>query len=628
MLSIQDITYRIAGRVLLEGSSLSIERGQKLGLIGRNGTGKTTLFRLITGDVHTDGGIIQMQKGVRVGEVAQEAPAGKGSLIDTVLAADTERAALMTEAEHATDPMRIAEIHSRLVDIDADRAPARAARILAGLGFNEAAQQRPCSDFSGGWRMRVALAAVLFARPDFLLLDEPTNHLDLEAALWLEAYLKAWPGTLLVISHDRRFLNEVVEGIVHLAELKLTRYVGNYDRFERTRRERMMHEAKQREKQEDERARIKSFVDRFRAKASKAKQAQSRLKMLERMEPIAAAMEDRSITFSFPEAIELPPPLIAIQGVDVGYTPGEPVLRNLDLRIDPDDRIALIGSNGNGKSTLVKLLSNRLKHQSGQIVKAPKLEIGYFAQHQTDELHMDETPYLHIARALGDKKESQVRGHLGRFGFSADKADTKVSNLSGGEKARLLFSLMSCGKPNILLLDEPTNHLDIDAREGLVQALNAFEGAVILVSHDAHLIELVAERLWLVADGTCSPYAGTLDEYAAELQASRRTQRQANKQVTDGDHSRDNRKQARKERAEQRQATAELRKTVKNAETRMSKLEADRKLIEDKLADPKAYNGSTRDVMDLQLKHAKIKEALNAAEAEWLKAQEVLEGSA
>jgi ATP-binding cassette, subfamily F, member 3 len=627
MLSIQDITYRIAGRVLLEGSSLSIERGQKLGLIGRNGTGKTTLFRLITGDVHTDGGIIQMQKGVRVGEVAQEAPAGKGSLIDTVLAADTERAALMTEAEHATDPMRIAEIHSRLVDIDADRAPARAARILAGLGFNEAAQQRPCSDFSGGWRMRVALAAVLFARPDFLLLDEPTNHLDLEAALWLEAYLKAWPGTLLVISHDRRFLNEVVEGIVHLAELKLTRYVGNYDRFERTRRERMMHEAKQREKQEDERARIKSFVDRFRAKASKAKQAQSRLKMLERMEPIAAAMEDRSITFSFPEAIELPPPLIAIQGVDVGYTPGEPVLRNLDLRIDPDYRIALMGSNGNGKSTLVKLLSNRLKHQSGQIVKAPKLEIGYFAQHQTDELHMDETPYLHIARALGDKKESQVRGHLGRFGFSADKADTKVSNLSGGEKARLLFSLMSCGKPNILLLDEPTNHLDIDAREALVQALNAFEGAVILVSHDAHLIELVAERLWLVADGTCSPYAGTLDEYAAELQASRRTQRQANKQVTDGDHSRDNRKQARKERAEQRQATAELRKTVKNAETRMSKLEADRKLIEDKLADPKAYNGSTRDVMDLQLKHAKIKEALNAAEAEWLKAQEVLEGS-
>ncbi len=628
MLSINDITYRIAGRVLLEQASLTVERGQKLGLVGRNGTGKTTLFRLITGDVHVDAGNIQMQKSIRVGEVAQEAPAGKGSLIDTVLAADVERAQLLSLSESTHDPMRIAEIHNRLVDIDSDRAPARAARILAGLGFNETAQQRPCSDFSGGWRMRVALAAALFARPDFLLLDEPTNHLDLEAALWLEAYLKAWPGTLLVISHDRRFLNEVVDGIVHLAELKLTRYVGNYDRFERTRRERLVHESKQREKQEDERARIKSFVDRFRAKASKAKQAQSRLKMLERMEPIAAAMEDKSIAFSFPESTPLPPPLMAIQDVNVGYTPGEPILRHLDLRIDPDDRIALIGANGNGKSTLVKLLSNRLKQQTGQIVKAPKMEVGYFAQHQTDELHMDETPYMHIARALGDRKEHQVRGHLGRFGFSADKADTKVENLSGGEKARLLFSLMSCGKPNILLLDEPTNHLDVDAREALVQALNAFEGAVILVSHDAHLIELVADRLWLVADGTCKPYEGTLDEYAAELQASRRSQRQTNKINTDGEHSRDNRKQARKERAEQRQATADLRKTVKSSEARMAKLEIEKKQLEAKLADPNAYNGSTRDVMALQLKHSELKEALKAAEAEWLQAQEALEGVA
>lgn len=628
MLSINDITYRIAGRVLLEQASLTVERGQKLGLVGRNGTGKTTLFRLITGDVHVDAGSIQMQKSIRVGEVAQEAPAGKGSLIDTVLAADIERAGLLSESESTHDPMRIAEIHNRLVDIDSERAPARAARILAGLGFNEAAQQRPCSDFSGGWRMRVALAAALFARPDFLLLDEPTNHLDLEAALWLEAYLKAWPGTLLVISHDRRFLNEVVDGIVHLAELKLNRYVGNYDRFERTRRERLEHESKQREKQEDERARIKSFVDRFRAKASKAKQAQSRLKMLERMEPIAAAMEDKSIAFSFPESNPLPPPLMAIQDVNVGYTPGEPILRHLDLRIDPDDRIALIGSNGNGKSTLVKMLSNRLKQQSGQIVKAPKMEVGYFAQHQTDELNMDETPYMHIARALGDRKEHQVRGHLGRFGFSSDKADTKVENLSGGEKARLLFSLMSCGKPNILLLDEPTNHLDVDAREALVQALNAFEGAVILVSHDAHLIELVADRLWLVADGTCKPYEGTLDEYAAELQASRRSQRQTNKTSADGDHSRDNRKQARKERAEQRQATADLRKQVKTTEARMAKLEIEKKQLEAKLADPNAYNGSTRDVMALQLKHSELKEALSAAEAEWLQAQEALEGAA
>jgi len=627
MLSIQDITYRIAGRTLLEAATLSVERGQKLGLVGRNGTGKTTLFRLITGDVHPDGGVIQMQKGIRLGEVAQEAPAGTGSLIDTVLAADTERSKLLAEAERASDPMRIADIHNRLADIDADRAPARAARILAGLGFNEEAQQRPCSDYSGGWRMRVALAAALFARPDFLLLDEPTNHLDLEAALWLEQYLKAWNGTLLVISHDRRFLNEIVDGIVHLAELKLTRYAGNYDRFERTRRERLMHESKQREKQEAERARIQSFVDKFRAKATKARQAQSRLKMLARMEPIAAAMEDKSIAFSFPETDPLPPPLIAIQDVDVGYEVNKPVLRHLDLRIDPDDRIALIGANGNGKSTLVKLLSNRLKPQSGSIVKAPKLEIGYFAQHQADELHLDETPYDHVARALGDKKESQVRGHLGRFGFSSDKADTRVENLSGGEKARLLFSLMSCGKPNILLLDEPTNHLDVDAREALVQALNAFEGAVILVSHDAHLIELVADRLWLVADGACKPYDGTLDDYAAELQSERRARRQTNKETADGEHSRDNRKQARKERAEQRQATAELRKTIKNAESQIAKLEQQKSTLESRLADPQVYNGSTRDLMDLQLKHAKLKETIAEAEAVWLEAQEALEGA-
>ncbi len=629
MLSIQDITYRIAGRTLLEKASLSIERGQKLGLVGRNGTGKTTLFRLISGEIQPDDGDIQMQKGLRMGQVAQEAPSGATSLIDTVLAADKERARLLAEAETVTDPMRIAEVHTRLADIDAERAPARAARILAGLGFDEAAQQRPCSDYSGGWRMRVALAAVLFARPDFLLLDEPTNHLDLEAALWLEQYLKGWNGTLLVISHDRRFLNEVVDGIVHLAEFKLTRYAGNYDRFERTRRERLEHQSKMREKQEAERARIQSFVDRFRAKATKARQAQSRLKMLDRMEPIAAAIEDASITFNFPEIDPPPPPLMAIQDVSVGYEPEKPVLRKLDLRIDPDDRIALIGANGNGKSTLVKLLSKRLAPEAGKIVKAPKMEVGYFAQHQADELNLDETPYDHAARALPDKKESQVRAHLGRFGFSSDKADTKVESLSGGEKARLLFALMSCGSPNILLLDEPTNHLDVDAREALVQALNAFEGAVILVSHDAHLIELVADRLWLVADGTCKPYEGSLDEYAAELQAARRARRQSDKERTEQpETSRDNKKQARKERAEQRQATAELRKTIKNAETRMARLEAEKTALEARLADPEVYNGATRDLMALQLKHAEIKEQITAVEMEWLEAQEALEGAA
>lgn len=628
MLSVQNITYRIAGRTLLEDASLSVERGQKLGLIGRNGTGKTTLFKLISNVVHVDDGDIQMQRGVRLGQVAQEAAATDKSLIDTVLAADEERASLLTEAETATDPGRIAEIHNRLSDIDADRAPARAARILAGLGFNEATQQRSCAEFSGGWRMRVSLAAALFARPDFLLLDEPTNHLDLEAALWLEQYLQGWNGTLLVISHDRRFLNAIVDGIIHLSNFKLTRYQGNYDRYERTRRERLEHETKMRERQEAARAHIQGFVDRFRAQATKARQAQSRLKMLARMEPIAAVMEEKTIQFNFPEAALPAPPLIAIQNVNVGYEPGKPILRNLDLRIDPDDRIALIGANGNGKSTLVKLLSNKLQPESGNLVKAPKIEVGYFAQHQTDELRIDETPFDHVARMLDENRESSLRGHLGRFGFSGDRAETKVGSLSGGEKARLLFALMSCGKPNILLLDEPTNHLDVDAREALVHALNTFEGAVILVSHDAHLIELVADRLWLVDDGSCKPYEGTLDDYAVELRSKRREARQNEKTETAGDAPKENKKQARKERAEQRQATAKLRKTVQEAEKRMAKLEEQKSKLEARLADPEIYNGSTRDLMDLQVKHAEVKESMSEAEMAWLEAQEALEGAA
>lgn len=628
MLSVQNITYRIAGRVLLENASLSVERGQKLGLIGRNGTGKTTLFKMISNVVQVDDGEIQLQRGVRLGQVAQEAAATDDSLIETVLAADEERASLLAEAETTTDPMRIAEVHNRLSDIEADRAPARAARILAGLGFNEEAQQRTCTEFSGGWRMRVALAAALFARPDFLLLDEPTNHLDLEAALWLEQYLQGWNGTLLVISHDRRFLNAIVDGIIHLSNYKLTRYQGNYDRYERTRRERLELEAKMQVRQEAARAHIQSFVDRFRAQATKAKQAQSRIKMLARMEPIVSVMEEKTIQFNFPQSALPAPPLIAIQGVNVGYEPGKPILRNLDLRIDPDDRIALIGANGNGKSTLVKLLSDKLKPESGQLVKAPKIEVGYFAQHQTDELRLDETPFDHVARMLDENRESSLRGHLGRFGFSGDRAETKVESLSGGEKARLLFALMSCGKPNILLLDEPTNHLDVDAREALVHALNTFEGAVILVSHDAHLIELVADRLWLVDDGACHPYEGSLDDYAVELRSKRRVARQSEKAETAGDAPKENKKQARKDRAEQRKATAKLRKTVQETEKRMAKLGEQKQKLEARLADPKIYNGSTSDMMKLQVEHSEIKEAMDQAEAAWLEAQEALEGAA
>jgi ATP-binding cassette subfamily F protein 3 len=628
MLSVQNITYRIARRILLENASLSVERGQKLGLIGRNGTGKTTLFKMISNVVQVDDGEIQLQRGVRLGQVAQEAPATDKSLIETVLAADEERESLLAEAETTTDPSRIADVHNRLLDIEADRAPARAARILAGLGFNEEAQQRTCTEFSGGWRMRVSLAAALFARPDFLLLDEPTNHLDLEAALWLEQYLQGWNGTLLVISHDRRFLNAIVDGIIHLSNCKLTRYQGNYDRYERTRRERLELEAKMQVRQEAARAHIQSFVDRFRAQATKAKQAQSRIKMLARMEPIVSVMEEKTIQFNFPQSALPAPPLIAIQNVNVGYEPGKPILRNLDLRIDPDDRIALIGANGNGKSTLVKLLSDKLKPESGQLVKAPKIEVGYFAQHQADELRLDETPFDHVARMLDENRESSLRGHLGRFGFSGDRAETKVESLSGGEKARLLFALMSCGKPNILLLDEPTNHLDVDAREALLHALNTFEGAVILVSHDAHLLELVANHLWLVDEGTCQPYEGTLDDYALELRSKRRVARQSDKAETAGDAPKENKKQARKDRAEQRKATAKLRKTVQETEKKMAKLGEQKQKLEARLADPKIYNGSTSDMMKLQVEHSEIKEAMDQAEAAWLEAQEALEGIA
>ncbi|MEX2449981.1 MAG: ABC-F family ATP-binding cassette domain-containing protein, partial [Rhodospirillales bacterium] len=488
MLHINDLSYRIGGRLLFDAASLHLPKGHKVGLVGRNGTGKTTLFRLIIGEIAPDGGTIALAGRTRIGRVAQEAPSGPESLLDTVLAADSELAALTLEAETARDPHRIAEIHTRLADIDAHTAPARAASILAGLGFDEAAQALPCSDFSGGWRMRVALAGTLFARPDLLLLDEPTNHLDLEATLWLESYLANWRGTLLIISHDRDLLNKAVDGIVHLHSEKLTRYAGGYDRFERTRREQLAHQAALHSKQLEERRHIQAFVDRFRAKATKARQAQSRLKMLARMEPIASVMEERTITFRFPDPAPLSPPLVAMDDLSVGYG-GKAVLSRLNMRIDGDDRIALLGANGNGKSTLVKMLAGRLKPMDGRITKSKKLKIGYFAQHQAEELNMNATPLEELTHHMDMVPESRVRAHLGRFGFGEDKVGTRIRDLSGGEKARLLFCLMSIEAPHILLLDEPTNHLDVDAREALVQGLSAYNGAVVLVSHDAHLIE-------------------------------------------------------------------------------------------------------------------------------------------
>ena len=626
MLHINDITYRIGARVLLEQATLAVAAGQKIGLVGRNGSGKTTLFRLILGEQSPDDGSISVNRRARLGTVAQEAPSGPESLLDTVLAADKERSQLLAEAETATDPHRISDIHTRLADIKAESAPARAAAILSGLGFDEQAQQRPCSDFSGGWRMRVALAATLFAEPDILLLDEPTNHLDLEAVLWLESFLAKWPGTLLIISHERTLLNRAVNEIVHLDKMKLNRYGGGYDRFEKTRREQLELQSKMQTRQMAERRRIQAFVDRFRYKATKARQAQSRIKLLEKMEPIASVVEEKTISFDFPNPDPLSPPLVALNDCAVGYEPGKPILKDLDLRIDMDDRIALIGANGNGKSTMIKLLAGRLSPELGKLVKSKKLEIGYFAQHQTDELNPDHSPFDHMSELLPMEPQSRLRAHLGRFGFSQEKANTKVANLSGGEKARLLFAVMSLGKPHIMLLDEPTNHLDVDAREALVEALNAYEGAIILVSHDPHLISLVAERLWLVGDGTCLPFEGDLDDYAKKLLAERKTKR-PNGEAGDptAPNRAENKKELRRLRAEERAKTTHLRKQVKKCETNMGTLSSEIEQLEAQLGDPDTYNDSTILIGDLQRKLGAKKQEMAQTEAAWLEAHEALE---
>jgi ATP-binding cassette subfamily F protein 3 len=617
MLHINDLTFRIAGRLLFDGATATISKGHKVGLVGPNGAGKTTLFRLISGEATPDGGSVTISGRVRIGRVAQEAPSGPRSLLDTVLAADTEMAGLMAEAETATDPNRIADVYTRLADMDAYAAPGRAAAILAGLGFNEEAQARPCSEFSGGWRMRVALAGVLFSNPDLLLLDEPTNHLDLEATMWLEDYLAAWSGTMVVISHDRDLLNRVVTSIVHLEDRKLTRYQGNYDRFIRTRNENLANQAAQRDKQLAQRKHMQAFIDRFRAKATKARQAQSRIKMLAKMEPIASTVEAQVTKFHFPDPPPLPPPIVALDNAVAGYD-GRAVLKRLNLRIDMDDRIAVLGANGNGKSTLVKILGDRLAPMGGTLRKSAKLKIGYFAQHQADELDYQATPLSELARRMGPGNETRLRGHLGRFGFGADKAETRINDLSGGEKARLLFCLMSTEAPHLLLLDEPTNHLDVDAREALAEALNDFQGAVVLVSHDAHLIDLVCDRIWLVSGGTCAPYDGDLTDYRDLLLAEARERRKEPKAEKVPPLKQD--KPVRVDRNEERA----LRKKLAEVEGKMEKLGKEKTALESQLADPSLYQGKAEEARKLTLRLAEVTRALSEAEEAWVENGEKL----
>jgi len=629
MLHINDLSYRVEGRVLFDKATAGIPAGHKVGLVGRNGSGKTTLLRLIAGELSPDDGSINVPRSTRIGAVSQEAPGGPDSLLAFVLSADQERTRLLAEAETAHDPGRIAEIHERLSDIDAHAAPSRAARILAGLGFDDAAQQRPCAEYSGGWRMRVGLAAMLFREPDLLLLDEPTNYLDLEGTLWLEEYLRDYPYTVLIVSHDRELLNRSVSSILHLQQGKLTLYSGGYDTFEETRREKQRLDLKLKKKQDDERRRIEAFIIRFKAKASKATQAQSRVKALARMQPIAELIEERVVPFVFPNpAKALASPLIRLEGAAAGYSPGQPVLRGLNLRLDADDRIGLLGANGNGKTTLAKLVAGRLAPMAGKRYASDKITVAYFAQHQMEDLPPRQTPYEHIRELLPEATEAQKRARLGALGFGVDKADTRAENLSGGEKARLLLALATFHRPHLLILDEPTNHLDVDAREALVRALNDYEGAVILISHDRHLMDACADRLWLVRDGTVRSYDGDMERYRAECLAERRAVDGLKAKPGGDARSRASPQAVRRQAAEQRAALAPLKRNVAKAEARLDELSRQISSIELALGDAELYRRDPERAQRLARERGKLIEARARAEGAWLAASEAYEAAA
>jgi ATP-binding cassette subfamily F protein 3 len=614
MLHVNDLTYRIGERLLLDHASFAIPAGARVGMVGRNGAGKSTLFRIILGEISPEGGSIGLPRTVRIGAVAQEAPSGPERLIDVVLAADLERTALLAEAE-TSEGFRRAEIETRLVDIGSHSAPARAASILHGLGFDSEAQQRPCSSFSGGWRMRVALAAVLFTEPDLLLLDEPTNYLDLEGTLWLYDYLARYPHTVLIISHDRELLDTAVDHILHLDRGKLTIYRGGYSNFARQLAEKQALQAKFRVKQETERKHLQAFVDRFRATASKARQAQSRLKRLARLEPIAAIVEDTTLAFHLPTpARALAPPLVAVESAAVGYG-AQPVLDRLNLTILPDDRIALLGSNGNGKSTFCKLIGGRLPPLKGEVRRSSKLDVAYFAQHQLDELKPGASAFTHVAERMPGMPEAKVRARCGRLGFPGAKADTPVAALSGGEKARLLMGLAAFNGPHILILDEPTNHLDIDSRAALMEAINDYEGAVILVSHDRFLIEACADRLWLVADGSVKPFDGDMDDYRRLVLSD---DNGAGRNGSNGAEDKSSRTKDRRSAAERRVALAPLRKRLGAVEGRMAKLSDVISKVDAALADGTAFRRDPAKAGELARMRTEAAQALAAAEEEWL----------
>ncbi|WP_156680207.1 ABC-F family ATP-binding cassette domain-containing protein [Sphingomonas profundi] len=617
MLNISDITVRLGGRVILDRATAALPPGSRVGLIGRNGAGKSTLMKVIAGLGEADEGAVEMPRGARLGYIAQEAPAGDATPFDTVLAADTERAALLDESETCEDPDRIGEIHERLNAIDAYTAPARAARILVGLGFDEEMQGRPLDSYSGGWKMRVALAALLFSRPDLLLLDEPSNHLDLEATLWLENFLKNYRATMIVISHERDLLNNVVDHILHLEGGRTTLYVGGYDAFERQRAERAAQLAAAKANQEAQRAKLQDYIARNSARASTAKQAQSRQKALARMQPIAEMANDPTLSFAFPNPDELRPPLVTLDMAAVGYAE-TPILQRLNFRLDPDDRVALLGRNGNGKTTLARLLAAQLPAMDGRMTASGKMKVGYFTQYQVEELDTEDTPLEHMTRIMKGMTPAAVRAQLGRFGFSGDKALTKVGKLSGGERARLALALITREAPHMLILDEPTNHLDVDSREALVQALNAYTGAVVLVSHDRHMLELTADRLVLVDGGTAQEFTGSIEDYT-DFVLGKTPKAEGGPKKTKAD---------KKAAADARARAADVRKAVKVAEDALAKLTLRKSAIDRAMFDPATADPIDRDqtMTTLMQRRAAVERDMAAAEATWLEASEALEG--
>jgi ATP-binding cassette subfamily F protein 3 len=624
MLRINGLIYRIGGRTILDGATGAIPAGAKVGLVGRNGVGKTTLLRLLAGEIQADGGGVEAPRRWRIATLPQEAPGGDERVIDHVLAADPERTALLAAIEADATPERVAEAHRRLAEIGAHAAPARAAEILAGLGFGNDEQQQPCSAMAGGWRMRAALAAILFADPDVLLLDEPTNHLDIETTIWLENFLLRFPGTLVLVSHDREFLDKITNGTLHLEAGKLATYAGNFSRFERTLQERRKTRLRTNAAILAERERMQAFVDRFRAKATKARQAQSRLKALAKLPAIDPVIEARPIAFQFPEPARIAPPLVTVRDAAVGYG-GPPVLSRLDFSLDPDDRIAILGANGNGKSTLLRLLAGRLEPMRGTVDRQPALTVGYFAQHQLGELSPDLTAYHHLARLAPSDRETDVRAHLGRFGLAQELADVPVGQLSGGERTRLVLALICRVRPNVLILDEPTNHLDIESRRALVEALNAYPGAVLLVTHDGHFIRLVADTLWIVGEGTCRPFEGDLDDYRQSILEARRERRRAESPVPERRPT--SRRAARRDAAEARIAAQPLRRAAEVADAELARCTAEKAEIQRRLADPGLYDGPPDELRQLLKAQGEVEKRLAAAETAWLAAHEALHGA-